>query len=61
MLRTLACLLYEIKATIPEMLIPGFIFPPGVGPVTGRRHHKDIVSRFGPFPLSTTLQPAYFQ
>lgn len=37
MLRTLACLLCEIKATIPEMLTSSFIFLPGVGPVTERR------------------------
>jgi len=37
MLRTLACLLGEIKATIAEMLTSSFIFLPGVGPVTERR------------------------
>jgi uncharacterized protein YprB with RNaseH-like and TPR domain len=37
MLRTLACLLGEIKATIPKMLTSSFIFLPGVGPVTERR------------------------
>ena len=37
MRRTVACLLCEIKATIPEMLTSSFIFLPGVGPVTERR------------------------
>lgn len=37
MLRTVACLLCEIKATIGEMLTSSFIFLPGVGPVTERR------------------------
>jgi uncharacterized protein YprB with RNaseH-like and TPR domain len=37
MLRTLACLLGEIKATIPAMLTSSFIFLPGIGPVTERR------------------------
>ncbi len=37
MLRTVACLLYEIKATIREMLTSSFIFLPGIGPVTERR------------------------
>ena len=37
MLRTVACLLYEIKATIHKMLTSSFIFLPGIGPVTERR------------------------
>jgi hypothetical protein len=37
MVRTVACLLYEIKATIHGMLTSSFIFLPGVGPVTERR------------------------
>ena len=37
MLRTVACLLGEIKATIPQMLTSSFIFLPGVRPVTERR------------------------
>ncbi len=37
MLRTVACLLGEIKATIPRMLTSSFIFLPGVRPVTERR------------------------
>jgi hypothetical protein len=111
-LRTVTCLLYEIKATIPEMLTSSFIFLPDIGPVTERdrnapisglaglgkvrlwfqwrrgntiardilmsynraatenlvlhadRFYKDdddMVSRFRPFSLSTTLQPAYSQ
>jgi len=35
--RTLACLLGEIKATIPVMLTSSFIFLQGVGPTTERR------------------------
>lgn len=35
--RTLACLLGEIKATIPMMLTSSFIFLQGVGPITERR------------------------
>jgi uncharacterized protein len=37
MLRTVACLLCEIKATIHGMLTSSFIFLPGVGPLTERR------------------------
>jgi uncharacterized protein len=37
MLRTVACLLCEIKATIHEMLTSSFILLPGIGPVTERR------------------------
>lgn len=41
--RTLACLLCEIKATIPHMLTSSFIFLPGVGPATECRWWQDGV------------------
>ena len=39
--RTVACLLYEIKATIRGMLTSSFIFLPGIGPVTERQWWHD--------------------
>lgn len=58
MLRTVACLLREIKATIHEMLTSSFIFLPGVGPVTERRWWQEGLfdwRRFLERPLVTGL------
>lgn len=60
MLRTVACLLHEIKATIAGMLPSSFIFLPGIEPAT-ERCNEVMRFRFGPSSSSTTLHQAYSQ
>ena len=64
--RTLACLLSEIKATIPVMLTSSFIFLQGVGPTTERRWWQQGVVEWHHFlnhpsisGLSTTRKSWY--
>jgi hypothetical protein len=59
--RTLACLLGEIKATIPRMLTPSYHRADIVNILLTDRLYEDMASRFGPSSLSTTVEAAYSQ